>query len=90
MSERRLHCQREGERERERPHLHILITPSCSANGDIVFGCDDSTVRVFTRSAERAAPAEVRLAYEEAVAVSVAAQASQQVTMWGRVHRIKQ
>ncbi|CAM9353625.1 unnamed protein product [Phaeothamnion confervicola] len=45
------------------------------ASGDFVTACQDSTLRVFTRSGERAAAAEAVAAFEKAVADATAAAA---------------
>ncbi|KAK3311044.1 PUL domain-containing protein [Chaetomium strumarium] len=49
------------------PAISVWSVAVCPQNGDIVSGASDNVVRVFTRNADRMAPAEVMSQFEEAV-----------------------
>ncbi|KAK4144945.1 PUL domain-containing protein [Dichotomopilus funicola] len=52
------------------PAISVWAVAVCQENGDIVSGASDNVVRVFTRNADRTAPAEVLSQFEESVRAS--------------------
>lgn len=52
------------------PAISVWSVAVCPENGDIVSGASDYMVRVFTRNAERTAPAEVLAQFDESVRAS--------------------
>lgn len=52
------------------PAISVWSVAVCPENGDIVSGASDNVVRVFTRNADRTAPAELLSQFEESVRAS--------------------
>lgn len=59
---------RDGQPSQTIQHPGVVWSAAALPNGDLVTGCQDGAVRVWTRCAERAAPAEEVVMYEEQLA----------------------